>query len=303
MSIQEQRVAIVTGAGRGIGREHALALAERGFAVVVNDLGADPHGTGADSGPAGEVAAQIVSAGGRAVVDGGDVSNWSDAEALIGRALSEFGRLDVLVNNAGILRDRTIAAMTAEEWDIVVQVHLRGTFAPTHFAVQYWRSKFKESGVKLGARLINTTSASGIYGNFGQANYGAPKAGIAAFTVIAAKELAPYGVTANAVSPAALTRLTEGLLDPEAPAAIPGPEHIARVVAWLAGPASESVTGRVLDVAGSRIGVSEMWRLGPTATKEGIWEVDELDDVIPDLVAQAAPNVGLDGVPLTVEVS
>ena len=292
--ICEGRVAIVTGAGRGIGREHALELARQGASVVVNDLGGAPDGAGADLTPAQQVVEEIFAAGGKAVVNGEDVSDWAGAERLIEHAISEFGGLDVLVNNAGILRDRTIAAMTESEWDAVIRVHLRGTIAPSRFAVAYWRAKFKQTGQPTGARLINTTSASGIYGNFGQSNYGAAKGGIASFTLIAAQELASSGATANAVAPAARTRLTEALM-PEEYAKSYGPEHISPLVAWLASAQSQQVTGRILDVGGGRIGVAEAWRLGPEATKEGLWDAAELGSVIPDLVSKAAPNVDMTG--------
>ena len=292
--ICEGRVAIVTGAGRGIGREHALELARQGASVVVNDLGAGPDGSGADAGPARLVADEILAAGGKAVVNGDDIAEWAGAERLIDHAIGEFGGLDVLVNNAGILRDRTIAAMTEEEWDAVIRVHLRGTIAPARFATAYWRARSKQTGQPTRARLINTTSASGIYGNFGQSNYGAAKGGIASFTLIAAQELASYGATANAVAPAARTRLTEALM-PEEFAGNLGPEHISPLVAWLAGVGSQEVTGRIFDVAGGRIGVAEAWRLGPEVTTQGRWDAAELGAVIPDLVAKAAPNVDMSG--------
>jgi NAD(P)-dependent dehydrogenase (short-subunit alcohol dehydrogenase family) len=261
---------------------------------VVNDLGGSPDGTGADASAAQAVADEITAAGGRAVANGDDVSDWNGAKRLIDQAIAAFGGLDVLVNNAGILRDRTIATMSEQEWDAVIRVHLRGTIAPSRFAVAYWRDKAKQTGQPTGARLINTTSASGIYGNFGQSNYGAAKGGIASFTVIAAKELARYGATANAVAPAARTRLTESLMPADYAASL-GPEHISPLVAWLASDQSGEVTGRVFDVAGSRIGVAEAWRLGPEADKDGGWDAAELGAVIPGLVAKAAPNVDMTG--------
>ena len=292
--ICDGRIAVVTGAGRGIGREHALELARQGAAVVVNDLGGSPDGTGTDAGAAQAVADEIVAVGGQAVANADDVSDWDGARRLIETAIETFGGLDVLVNNAGILRDKTIAAMSADEWDAVIRVHLRGTFAPTRFAVAYWREQAKRTGQPTGARLINTTSASGIYGNFGQSNYGAAKGGIASFTVIVAKELARYGATANAVAPAARTRLTEALMPAEYSSGL-GPEHISPLVAWLASGESGEITGRVFDVMGARIGVAEAWRLGPEAVKEGGWDAAELGSVIPALVAKAAPNVDMTG--------
>ena len=294
------RVAVITGAGRGIGREHALELARQGVAVVVNDLGGSTDGIGADATPAERVVEEIRSLGGQAIADAHDVSDWAGAEALIHTTISEFGTLDILVNNAGILRDRTIAAMSIEEWDSVIKVHLRGTFAPSHFAAAYWKAKAKASGRPVNGRLSNTSSPSGIYGNFGQANYAAAKAGIAAFTIVAAKELASSGVTANAVAPAALTRMTEALIGDHSRPDL-GANRIAKVVAWLASPAAQSVTGRVFDVVGSRIGIAEGWRLGPRIEKEGQWTLEELDTVIPDLLARAFPPVEPTGEPRQVE--
>lgn len=290
------RVAIVTGAGRGLGRAHALELARQGASVVVNDLGGGPDGSGADTSPARQVADEIIAAGGKAVVNGDDISDWAGARHLVEQAIDEFGGLDVLVNNAGILRDRTIASMSEDEWDSVIRVHLRGTVAPSRFAVAHWRARAKETGQPTRARLINTTSASGIYGNFGQSNYGAAKAGIASFTLIAAKELASSGATANAIAPSARTRLTEALM----PAEFAGnltPEHVSPVVAWLASVDSQHVTGRVFDVGGGRIGVAEAWRLGPHVTRQEPWDAADLGAVIPNLVAKAAPNVDMMGQP------
>src|SRR5947208_8706374 len=205
--ICEGRVVIITGAGRGIGRGHALEYARQGAKLVVNDLGAEVDGSGSSTGPAGEVVDEIRGMGGEAVANGDDVSDWEGAQRLVNTAVESFGRLDVLVNNAGILRDRMLVNMTADEWDDVIRVHLRGTFAPARWAAAYWRERVK-AGETNDARLINTSSSSGIYGNAGQTNYGAAKAGIASFTIIAAMELAPYGVTVNAIAPGAATRMT-----------------------------------------------------------------------------------------------
>jgi NAD(P)-dependent dehydrogenase (short-subunit alcohol dehydrogenase family) len=292
--ICEGRVVIVTGAGRGIGREHALELARQGAKVVVNDLGGAPDGTGADTGAAKLVVEEIIAAGGTAVVNTDDVSDWDGARSMVQGAISEFGQLDVLVNNAGILRDRTLVSMTSEEWDAVIRVHLRGTVGPSRFAAEYWRAQAKITGQSTHGRIINTTSASGLYGNFGQTNYGAAKAAIASLTVIASLELAPYGVTVNAVAPAARTRLTESLMAGTGMEGF-GPERIAPLVCWLASSDSDAVTGRVFDVRGGQIGVAESWRLGPVATTSGQWEAGELGQVIPNLVARAAPNVGMNG--------
>ncbi len=207
----EGRVAIVTGAGRGLGREHALLLAAHGAKVVVNDIGAGLDGSGRDASPANEVVALIEKAGGEAITNGEDVSSWKGAKAMIDAAVAHFGRLDILINNAGILRDRMLTNMDEAEWDAVIQVHLKGTFAPSRHAAAYWRDESKRIGGPVKGRIINTSSTSGIYGNVGQTNYGAAKAGIAAFTILAARELRRYGVTVNAISPSAQTRMTEGL--------------------------------------------------------------------------------------------
>ena len=210
MGICDGRVVVITGAGRGIGREHALEFASQGAKLVINDLGAEVDGSGSSDGPAGQVVDEIRGMGGEAVANGDDVSDYEGAGRLIQTAIDTFGTIDVLVNNAGILRDRMLVNMTIDEWDAVIKVHLRGTFAPTRHAVEYWRNRTK-AGETNDARIINTTSPSGIYGNVGQTNYGAAKAGIASFTIIAAMELERYGVTVNAIAPAALTRMTENL--------------------------------------------------------------------------------------------
>ena len=293
--ICEGRVVIVTGAGRGIGRSHALEFASQGAKVVVNDLGALVDGTGADAGPANEVVSAITDMGGEAIANGEDVSDFEGAKRLIDAAVETFGGLDVVVNNAGILRDRMLINMTPEEWDAVIRVHLRGTFAPSHHAAVYWRERAK-AGETNDARIINTSSSSGIYGNPGQANYGAAKAGIAAFTIIAAMELGRYGVTVNAIAPGALTRMTEGLRPGERPEVKPGefdarsPDNIAPLVVWLGSPQSAAISGRVFNVAGGTISVAEGWAPGPAVDKGDRWDPAELGSVIPDLVAKAAPN-------------
>jgi NAD(P)-dependent dehydrogenase (short-subunit alcohol dehydrogenase family) len=294
--ICEGRVVIVTGAGRGIGRGHAIEFARQGAKVVVNDLGSEVDGSGASTGPAGAVVDEIRGMGGEAVVNGDDVSDWEGAQRLVNAAVTSFGRLDVLVNNAGILRDRMLVNMTEAEWDDVIRVHLRGTYGPAKWAATYWRERAKE-GVANDARIINTSSSSGIYGNPGQTNYGAAKAGIAAFTVIAAMELGRYGVTVNAVAPGALTRMTENLgMGTRAAERRPEdfdashPDNIAPLVVWLGSSESSGVTGRVFNVAGGRISVAEGWHAGPMVDKGDRWEPSELGAVIPGLVAEAAPN-------------
>ncbi|MWA07535.1 SDR family oxidoreductase [Actinomadura sp. LD22] len=298
-AIADGRVVIVTGAARGIGREHALEFARHGARVVVNDLGAQVDGTGSSTGPAGEVVDEIRAMGGEAVADGTDVSDFEGARRLVAATVERFGDLHVLVNNAGILRDRMLVNMSAQEWDAVIAVHLRGTFGPLRHAAAYWRERHK-AGHEVDARVINTSSSSGIYGNPGQGNYGAAKAGIAALTVIAARELRRYGVTVNAVAPAALTRMTENLVKGrERPAEgfDPGdPSNIAPLVVWLASPGARGITGRVFNVRGGRISVAEGWRAGPVVDKGARWAPHELDDVIPALVDKARPNVLPDGV-------
>ncbi len=264
--INDGRVAIVTGAGRGIGREHSLMLAQQGAKVVVNDLGGSMDGDGSDAGPAQQVVDEITAMGGEAVANTDDISSWDGAKALVDQAVDEFGNLDILINNAGILRDRMLTNMTEAEWDAVIQVHLKGTFAPSRHAAAYWREQSK-AGNEVDGRIINTSSPSGIYGNVGQTNYGAAKAGIASFTIIAAKELGRYGVTVNAIAPAALTRMTENLgmgQADEETKDLMSPHRIAPIVVWLASPAAKDVTGRVFDVSGRALSVSEGWHRGPT---------------------------------------
>ncbi|HLM63899.1 MAG TPA: SDR family oxidoreductase [Acidimicrobiales bacterium] len=296
MGICDGRVAIVTGAGRGIGREHALLLAAQGAKVVVNDLGGARDGSGTDATPAQQVVDEIAAAGGEAVANADDISDFAGAENLIKTAVGTFGRLDALINNAGILRDRMLVNMTEAEWDAVIKVHLKGTFGPTHFAANHWRERSK-AGEEVDARIINTTSPSGIYGNVGQTNYGAAKAGIASFTIIAAKELARYGVTVNAIAPAAITRMTEDLgmgnLEDEARERM-SPRHIAPIVCWLASPLSAGVTGRVFDVTGRMLSVSEGWHRGPSIENPDD-DPEVLGHAVVDLVAQARPNANMFG--------
>ncbi|HEY3239648.1 MAG TPA: SDR family oxidoreductase [Acidimicrobiia bacterium] len=283
----EGRICVVTGAGRGIGREYALALAAEGASVVVNDLGGSRDGSGTDAGPAQGVVDEITAAGGAAVANTDDISTWAGAERLVQQAVEVFGGLDVVVNNAGILRDRMLANMTEEEWDSVIKVHLKGTFASSRHAAAYWRDRAK-AGESNDARIINTTSVSGIYGNPGQTNYGAAKAGIAGFTVIAARELARYGVTVNAIAPGALTRLTEDLGLPEDMKANWDPKWVAPVCVWLASTQSAGVTERVFEVSGHLLAVSEGWHQGPSA--EPVSDPHQVGDVLRKLLADARPN-------------
>jgi|SRR5580658_878363 NAD(P)-dependent dehydrogenase (short-subunit alcohol dehydrogenase family) len=293
----EGRVVIVTGAGRGIGREHALMLAAHGAKVIVNDLGAATDGTGQDLSPAAQVVDEIRAAGGEAVANGDDVSSWAGAKHMIDQAIEQFGRLDVLINNAGILRDRMLVNMTEAEWDAVITVHLKGTFAPTHHAAVHWRQLQKSTGQPVGARIINTSSTSGIYGNQGQSNYGAAKAGIAAFTIIAARELKRFGITVNAISPSAQTRMTEGLRElTEEQRARRAPRWVAPIATWLASEQSAGVTGRVFQAGNGILAVAEGWHRGPT--------VDQVDDptllgpIVEGLMARARLNAGMNGLDL-----
>jgi NAD(P)-dependent dehydrogenase (short-subunit alcohol dehydrogenase family) len=288
------RVVVITGAGNGIGRAHALAFAAQGAKVVVNDLGGARDGGGSSvdgSGPAQAVVDEIAAAGGQAVANTDDISSWAGAQRLISQAVEAFGGLDVVVNNAGILRDRMIVTMTEPDWDAVIGVHLKGTFAVLHHAAAYWRQRAKEGHVN-DARVINTTSPSGLFGNPGQANYGAAKAGIASLTIIAARELDRYGVTVNAIAPTALTRMTEDIEMMRAAAASTdlSPEAISPLVVWLGSAESREVTGRVFGVWGNAITVLEGWVNGPSISADTRWDPAALSAVIPDLLDQAAPN-------------
>ncbi len=295
----EGRIAVVTGAGRGIGREHALMLAHHGAKVVVNDLGGDVDGTGDDLSPAQQVVAEITESGGEAVVNGDDVSDFAGAKNLIDTAIDHFGGIDVVINNAGILRDRMLTNMTEAEWDAVIQVHLKGTFAPARHAAAYWRERAK-AGESNDARIINTSSVSGIYGNPGQTNYGAAKAGIAAFTIIAAQELHRYGVTVNAIAPAALTRMTENLgmgqgSDEEREQM--HPRWIAPIATWLASSESAPVTGRVFEASGRVLAVANMWHRGPAV--EPVDDPVAIGPAVKKLMAEAQPNSDMSGQPVT----
>jgi NAD(P)-dependent dehydrogenase (short-subunit alcohol dehydrogenase family) len=293
----EGRVAIVTGAGRGIGREHALMLASEGAHVVVNDLGGATDGTGSDLGPAKEVVSEIEAQGGAAIANNADVTNFEDAGRMVAEAVEVFGRLDVLINNAGILRDRMVFSMSEAEWDAVVAVHMKGHFCPTRHAAAYWRERSK-AGEAVDARIINTSSPSGLYGNGGQTNYGAAKAGIAALTLVSALELGRYGVTANCLAPTAITRLIAPVMGgeeniPEATREALAPRWVAAVATWLASPESRHVTGRVFDVRGDRLAIAEGWHRGPEARNAGTPQ--GVGEVMGGLLAAARPNGDLDG--------
>ena len=295
MGLCDGRVAIVTGAGRGIGREHALSLAAHGAKVVVNDLGGNIDGTGGDAGPAQQVVDEITGMGGEAVANADSVADWEGAQRLINTAIETFGDLHVLVNNAGILRDRVLINMTEEEWDAVIAVHLKGTFAPSRWAAAYWREQSK-AGKEVDARIVNTTSVSGIYGNPGQTNYGAAKAGIASFTSIAALELVRYGVTVNAVAPVALTRMTEGLgpaPETDEEREMRSPRWIAPLVTWLASSESKGVSGHVFEASGSVLAIAEGWHRGPRVSPEE--DPSKIGPLVADLVSRARKAAGMDG--------
>ena len=293
----EGKIAIVTGAGRGIGREHALSLASQGAKVVVNDLGGNVDGSGGDLSPAEQVVQEIKGMGGEAVANGDSVSDWAGAERLINTAIETFGDLNIVVNNAGILRDRMLFSMSEAEWDAVINVHLKGTFAPSRFACVYWREQSK-AGKPVSGRIINTTSVSGIYGNPGQTNYGAAKAGIASFTNIAALEMARYGVTVNAVAPVALTRMTEGLgpaPESDEDREKRSPRWIAPIVTWLASDEAAEVTGRIFEASGDVLAVSEGWVRGPKHAP--VDDPTVLGPIVAELLAKASKNSGMDGTP------
>jgi NAD(P)-dependent dehydrogenase (short-subunit alcohol dehydrogenase family) len=281
-------VVIVTGAARGLGREHALALAKAGYTVVVNDLGGAGDGTGADATPAQQVVAEIEALGGQAMADGADVSNWAAAGRMIEAAVARFGRLDGLVNNAGVLRDRTLANLSEDDWDVVVQVNLKGTAAPMHHAARYWRDLSKKTGAPVAASIVNTTSASGLYSNPGQSNYAAAKAGVAAMTVVASRELARYGVRVNAIAPVAATRLTDSVMS-EALKARFGPEKVSPLVVYLVSPRSEQITGRVFEMGGDAFVAVDMPRPLAGRRTDGVWTPDDMARIAPQVLGDLPP--------------
>ncbi len=279
----EGRVAIVTGAGRGIGRAHALELAAQGAAVVVNDFGVSLSGEGTGETPAEEVVADIAAAGGRAVANAADVADFDQAAAMVQQAIDAFGGLDILVNNAGFVRDRMLVNTSEDEWDAVIRVHLKGHFAPLRHAGAYWRREAKEGRLRAG-RVINTSSGAGLQGSVGQATYSAAKAGIAGLTLVAAQELGRYGVTVNAIAPVARTRMTEGAFDTSQMAL---PEDNSPIVAWLASEESGDVTGRVIEIDGSRITVENGWAHGPSRDHGSRWGVTDVGPALRELLAEA----------------
>ena len=292
----EGRVVIVTGAGRGIGRSHALEFARQGASVVVNDIGAELDGTGGSASPAQQVVADIEASGGRAVVNGDDVADWDGAQRLVHTAVDAFGRLDVVVNNAGFVRDRMFANIAEDEWDAVVRVHLKGHFAVARHAASYWRDQAKATGEGVDARIVNTSSGAGLLGSIGQAAYSAAKGAIASLTFVQAAELSRYGITANAIAPVARTRMTEtvfagDMARPDDPSAFDpmAPDNISPLVVWLGSPESAKVTGWVFEVEGGKVSVADGWQHTEPVDKGARWEPDELGPVVESLIAKARP--------------
>jgi NAD(P)-dependent dehydrogenase (short-subunit alcohol dehydrogenase family) len=293
--ICEGRVVVVTGAGRGIGRGHALEFARQGAKVVVNDIGAELDGSGGTTSPARQVVDDIVAAGGEAVVNGDDVADWAGAQRLVAAALDAFGGLDVVVNNAGIVRDRMFVSSTEDEWDAVLRVHLKGHVAVARAAAEHWRARSK-AGEPVDARIVNTSSGAGLLGSVGQAAYSSAKGAITSLTLVQAAELGRYGVTANAIAPSARTRMTEDVFadmmaepdDPDAFDAMAA-ENVAPLVVWLGSPQSAHVTGRVFEVEGGKVSVADGWQHGPAVDKGARWEPAELGPVVDELIANAPP--------------
>ncbi|MHA6763443.1 SDR family oxidoreductase [Streptacidiphilus sp. PAMC 29251] len=278
------RTVVVTGAGRGLGRAHALAFAAEGANLVVNDLGVGLDGAPGADNPALDVVAEILALGGAAIAHGGDIATEEGASSLVSAALETFGRLDTLVNNAGFLRDRMLVNLYGDDWDAVMRVHLKGHFLPLRHAAAHWRAEAK-AGRRCAARIVNTSSGAGLLGSVGQGNYSAAKAGILGLTFVAAAELAGYGVQVNAIAPAARTRMTEGAIA----AALPAPEDVSPLVVWLGSDASAGVTGQVFEAEGGRITVMQGWRPGPTAHSPARWTPAEAGDATRQLLAQAEP--------------
>ncbi|MGW3143224.1 MULTISPECIES: SDR family oxidoreductase [Streptomyces] len=285
------RVVVVTGAGRGLGRAHALAFAAEGARVLVNDLGVGLDGAPGPGSPAHRVVEEIRAAGGEAVAHGGDIATSAGAESLVAAALETYGRLDTLVNNAGFLRDRMLVNFDEDDWDAVLRVHLKGHFLPLKHAAAHWRAEAKAGRTPV-ARIINTSSGAGLLGSVGQGNYSAAKAGIVGLTLVAAAELARYGVQVNAIAPAARTRMTEGafaetMAAPDSGFDAMAPANVSPLVVWLGSAASAGVTGRVFEAEGGRITVMEGWRPGPTADKGALWTPAEAGETAVKLLAEA----------------
>lgn len=293
MGICDGRVVIITGAARGIGREHALAFAREGARVVVNDIGVELDGSGGGSGPAGEVVAQIRDEGGEAIVNGADVADWGQTAECLRQTLETFGRLDVVVNNAGFVRDRMFVSCSEEEWDAVVRVHLKGHFCLARHAAEHWRNESK-AGRAADARIINTSSGAGLQGSVGQSSYSAAKAGITTLTLIQAAELGRYGITSNAIAPSARTRMTEGVFadmmaKPEDGFDAMDPANVSPLVVWLGSAESKQVTGQVFEIAGGELSVADGWRTGTKIDKGTRFRPDEIGPAVADLLAKATP--------------
>ncbi|MCE7884148.1 MAG: SDR family NAD(P)-dependent oxidoreductase [Actinobacteria bacterium ATB1] len=290
--ICEGRIVIVTGAGRGIGREHALEFARQGARVVVNDYGVAPDGDGSSQSPAHDVVAEIRELGGEAVPDFSDVADWVQAEKLVRTAIENFGGLDVLVNNAGFTRDRMSFSTGEDEWDSVIRVHLKGHFAPARHASSWWREQAK-AGERVDARIVNTSSGAGLMGSVGQAAYSSAKGGIAALTLVQAAELGRYGITANAIAPAARTRMTEQVFAETMAVPAEGefdamdPANVSPLVVWLGSADSADVTGRVFEVEGGMLSVADGWQHGPRIEKDSRWDPAEVGSAVRGLIAEA----------------
>ncbi len=291
--ICEGRVVIVTGAGRGIGRAHALAFAREGARVVINDLGVSLQGEDGGANPAEEVAEEIRQAGGQAVTNGADVGDFAQAGELVKTAIDNFGGLDVVVNNAGFVRDRMFVSTSEDEWDAIIRVHLKGHYCVTSNACAYWRQQSK-AGQAVDARIINTSSGAGLQGSIGQSSYSAAKAGIATLTLIQAAELGRYGITSNAIAPSARTRMTEDVFEdmmkkPESGFDAMAPENISPLVVWLGSSESKDITGCIFELAGGEISLADGWRKGPAVDKGARWEPDEVGSAVQELVGKATP--------------
>jgi len=295
----EERVVIVTGAGRGIGREHALALAAAGARVVVNDIGTALNGEGASQTPAEEVVAEIVAAGGQAIANADDIADWAGSERLVQQAISAFGRLDAVVNNAGFVRDRMFVSASEDEWDAVVRVHMKGHFCVARHAAAHWRDAAK-AGAQPSGRIINTSSGAGIWGSVGQAAYSAAKAGIAALTMVQSAELGRYGATSNAIAPIARTRMTEGVFSgmmarPEDGFDAMHPGNVSPLIVWLASEASAHCTGRIFEVTGGRVTLLGGMKRGPERDIAQRWEPADLGAAVTELLAEQPAQVPVYG--------
>jgi NAD(P)-dependent dehydrogenase (short-subunit alcohol dehydrogenase family) len=293
MPLCDGRIAIVTGAGRGLGRAHALEFARQGAAVVVNDIGVELDGSGGGSGPAGEVVAEIIASGGRAIANGADVADWEQARDLVKSAIAAFGRLDVIVNNAGFVRDRMFVNASEVEWDAVVRVHLKGHFCVARQAAAHWRDEAK-AGRPVDARIINTSSGAGLQGSVGQSAYSAAKAAIAALTLVQAAELGRYGITANAIAPSARTRMTETVFAemmkrPQNGFDAMAPENVSPLVVWLGSAESREVTGQVFEVSGGSLSLADGWREGPKIDRGARWDAGEVGAGVRELLRKAVP--------------